>query len=170
MKRCDNEAPRSAEHSCSADHFCILKPGNHVEHTDGQCLWPNLDLPEKPKTETRADHRQQVKAIVKSTTRQTHFNPLRDGPIVRADDPANSHRAAELIEPARGTARARVLGYLRQHQGEWVDAVALTGEVGGFAGTRRLRELRDQGWPIETREKPEGVNIWQHRLGEMVKQ
>lgn len=86
-------------------------------------------------------------------------------PIVRRDDPANSHIAAEQIEPSRGTKRAQVLAYLRERYGQWVDAPELaTQDVGGFAGTRRMRELRKMGWNIETRQHPEITNLWQHRL------
>lgn len=58
-----------------------------------------------------------------------------------------------------------MLGCLRQAQGAWVDAPDLaTPEVGGFGGTRRMRELRQMGWDIETRQKPGDPNVWQHRL------
>lgn len=87
------------------------------------------------------------------------------GPIVGTDDPENSHVAAEQIEPTRGTKRAQVLDALRVAKGEWVDAPSLaTEDVGGFGGTRRMRELRDMGWNIETRQKPGVTNVWQHRL------
>lgn len=85
--------------------------------------------------------------------------------LVRNSDPATAHEAIERYEPKRGTAKAKVLGYLRERTGQWVDAPDLTvPEVGGFAGTRRLRELREDGWPIETRPKPGDSNTWQHRL------
>jgi hypothetical protein len=88
-------------------------------------------------------------------------------PIVRGDDPANSHLAAQRIQPSRDSARGRVLAYLQGRAGQWVDAIELTlPDVGGFGGTRRMRELREGGWPIETREKPGAPNVWQHRLPE----
>lgn len=92
--------------------------------------------------------------------------PVRDRPlpIVRNDDPETSHEAAARYEPKRETAKGRVLALLRARRGEWIDAVEFTApEVGGFAGTRRLRELRDR-WPIETRRKPGSETTWQHRL------
>lgn len=86
-------------------------------------------------------------------------------PIARTNDPINSHVAAEQIEPTRGSKRAAVLDYLRQHMDDWVDAPGLaTQDVGGFGGTRRMRELRQMGWNIETRQKPNSPNTWQHRL------
>ena len=89
----------------------------------------------------------------------------RPPPIVRTDDPGTAHEAAQRYQPKRDSAKGRVLAYLQQRIGQWVDAPELvTPEVGGFAGTRRMRELRDVGWPIETRPKPDGSNTWQHRL------
>lgn len=87
--------------------------------------------------------------------------------LVRKDDPETAHEAIERYEPKRDTAKGRVLAYLRERAGQWVDAPELTAqEVGGFAGTRRLRELRDAGYPIETRPHPAAENTWQHRLTE----
>lgn len=87
--------------------------------------------------------------------------------LVRNTDPGTAHEAIERYKPKRDTAKGRVLAYLQEREGVWVDAPELTTqEVGGFAGTRRLRELRDAGWPIETRPKPDAENTWQHRLVE----
>lgn len=86
-------------------------------------------------------------------------------PVVRTDDPDNSHIAAVQVEPTRGTKRAQVLDALRAANGDWVNAPDLaTQEVGGFGGTRRMRELRQMGWDIETRQSPHDPSIWQHRL------
>lgn len=86
-------------------------------------------------------------------------------PIVRNADPSTAHVAAARFQPKRDSAKGRVLAYLQARLGEWVDAPELTArEVGGFAGTRRMRELREVGWPIETRPHPDGSNVWQHRL------
>lgn len=88
---------------------------------------------------------------------------------VRTDDPLNSHVAERASAPARGSKREAVLAYLQGRKGDWVDAPELaTPEVGGFAGTRRLRELRDMGWDIETRQKPGSATVWQHRLAPSV--
>jgi len=52
--------------------------------------------------------------------------------------------------------------------GVWIDAVRFVDEeVGGFAGTRRLRELREEyGWNIATRRHPDPSkpNTHQHCL------
>lgn len=86
-------------------------------------------------------------------------------PIVRNTDPSSAHDAAARYQPKRETAKGRVLAYMQARIGQWIDAPELAApEVGGFAGTRRMRELRDAGWPIETRPNPDGSNTWQHRL------
>lgn len=36
--------------------------------------------------------------------------------------------------------------------------------VGGPGGTRRLRELRSEGWSIKTRRNPENPTTFQHML------
>jgi len=82
----------------------------------------------------------------------------------RNDDPRNSHDAIASYEPVRGTKRERVLAFLQEHEGEWVDAVDLTApEIGGFQATRRCRELRAAGEPVVTRAKPGAPNTWQWR-------
>lgn len=132
-------------------------PAPHPYVDDGsgmscdQCL-----LPEKHPV-----HRDPAQPPVPATVNRGKRPP----PVVRTDDPASAHVAAERYEPKRDSAKGRVLAYLRERIGQWVDAPELTRpEVGGFAGTRRLRELRDVGWPIETRPKPDATNTWQHRL------
>lgn len=85
--------------------------------------------------------------------------------LSRFTDPVTSHEAEAAYEPKRASAKGRVLALLRERRGHWIDAVAFTAsDVGGFAGTRRLRELRDAGHPIETRRKPGSPSTWQHRL------
>ena len=52
--------------------------------------------------------------------------------------------------PASGSAKSRILSYLLDHVGEWVDGdeLRLVAAIGEWA--RRVRELRvEQGWPIE---------------------
>jgi hypothetical protein len=90
-------------------------------------------------------------------------------PMVRKDDPPTAHQAISSYQPNLKTRKGAVAQYLIRHLGQWIDAPTFAHEdVGGFAGTRRLRELReDHGWPISTREKPGHPNLWQHRLDEM---
>jgi hypothetical protein len=89
------------------------------------------------------------------------------GPIVRSADPVSAHVAAELIEPKRGTRRREVLDRLRAavESDGWVHGTELaTQACGGSEGLRRLRELEEQGWPIERR-PVSGSTVWQYRLG-----
>ena len=62
--------------------------------------------------------------------------------------------------------RLEVLRRLRPAPGAWVETPDLSSAlVGGSEGTRRLRELRAQGWRIEARPHPEpGRTSWQYRL------
>lgn len=117
--------------------------------------WPNPDYVPPP-------------TPIKKAKFTSDANKIKDGikRNARHSDPSTSKQAAERYEPKRETAKGRVLAHLRAHPNEWVDAPEFTREdIGGFAGTRRLRELReDDGWPIETRPKPGYTNLWQHRL------
>lgn len=89
----------------------------------------------------------------------------RGRPIVGRNDPQNAHVAAARIEPKRGTRNALVLLALRSANGDWVEGTYLeTPEVGGAQGTRRARELRAMGWPIELRPHPSSDTAWQYRL------
>lgn len=180
--------------TCGAPHpedetrTCISKSATHGFHVDGQGEpWPRTERIEQVKSlvaARRSNKRgkrgikkqildgarggkaalleQDVEEAVAAQSRPTWGPPP---PIVGTDDPETSKEAAERYEPKRDTAKGRVLVYLQARIGQWVDAPELTTEaVGGFAGTRRLRELREQGWPIDTRPKPGAENTWQHRL------
>jgi hypothetical protein len=71
-------------------------------------------------------------------------------PLVRKSDPVTSHIGAGIIEPKRSTRKGQVLAVLRAS--DWVSGHDLcTHECGGSEGLRRLRELRAEGWPVETR-------------------
>ena len=71
-------------------------------------------------------------------------------PLARRSDPVTSHVGAAIIEPKRSTRKGQVLAALRS--GSWVPGYELcTNECGGSEGLRRLRELRAEGWLIETR-------------------
>lgn len=87
-------------------------------------------------------------------------------PIVANDDPWTSHVAAERIEPKRGTRRAQVLDRLRAAAGAWVPGVDLaTRDCGGSEGLKRIRELRQLGWPVERRPiRGPGRTAWEYRL------
>lgn len=91
--------------------------------------------------------------------------------LARAEDPGTAKEAAEAYVAAQAhtTRLGKVAKHLIDNVGIWVDAVTFTHtDVGGFAGTRRLRELREEyGWNIETRRKPGSAVAWQHRLVEL---
>jgi hypothetical protein len=81
--------------------------------------------------------------------------------FARAAGPATSISAAAVYEPVRNTRKTAVANYLLEHEGEWIDAATFN-DVGGRAGDRRMRELRQDGWKIETRRV--AGNSYQHRL------
>lgn len=168
---------------CGAPHpqlegvACLIKQerGTHSPHTDWEHPpWPDPEIEERRKLlkGNRKVKKGATARLHKKVTdsRKQNLEAEREAaaaalPNVRADDAETAQEAADRYEPKRGTARARVLDYLRARTGEWVDAPELTDpSVGGFGGTRRLRELREVGWPIETRPKPDTTNTWQHRL------
>jgi hypothetical protein len=81
--------------------------------------------------------------------------------FARTNGPVNSKVAAANYEPVRVSRKAAVAVFLLDHIGEWFDA-SVFNEVGGRAGDRRMRELRADGWKIETRRA--AGNVYQHRL------
>jgi hypothetical protein len=64
------------------------------------------------------------------------------------------------------TRKQQVLEMLRLHVGTWVNGTDLaTEEVGGSEGLKRLRELRQEGYPIERRKHPDPAReIFQYQL------
>lgn len=81
--------------------------------------------------------------------------------FARANGPATSIAAALTYEPTRNTRKSVVANYLLDHVGEWINADTFN-TIGGRAGDRRMRELRQDGWNIETRRS--SGNTYQHRL------
>lgn len=81
--------------------------------------------------------------------------------FARANGPATSKTAAAVYEPTRMTRKAAVANYLLDHVGEWTTASTFN-IIGGRAGDRRMRELRQDGWRIETRRQAD--NVFEHRL------
>jgi hypothetical protein len=89
--------------------------------------------------------------------------------LARSEPQGGAQEAALVYSRTkRKTRLGKVAEYLIAHQGEWIDAAHFAdAEVGGFAGTRRLRELREEyAWPISTRRSPDPnkPNHWEHRL------
>lgn len=64
------------------------------------------------------------------------------------------------------TYKGRVAEYLVENAKTWIDSAIFT-EVGGLNGTRRLRELRAEGWSIKTRRNPESPTNFQHMLSKV---
>lgn len=154
---------------CGVDHpdlpiSCEYRedPTKHEEHMgfhDGELVeWPNDGY-----TVQKVSNPKNNASRLATAANRVHD---RERPIVRTDDPANSHVAAERIHPKRGSRKSLVLEALRSAGGDgWVDGTALeTPEVGGSQGTRRLRELRADGWAIEARPHPTSDTAWQYRL------
>lgn len=159
---------------------CVTPAGsNHPEHdapgAAGLWLsWPNEAYIAVVTTDARTT-RQRIGGMARSVPRAERTEPidqaiaeatLSRSPIVRHDDPASAHLAAERIQPKRGTRKAAVIRFLQAANGEWVDGYAIASpDVGGSEGLRRLRELRrDDGWPIEERPHPTSATSWQYRL------
>lgn len=63
---------------------------------------------------------------------------------------------------SKKTRKQLVLEYLKEHN--WVRTAELENErVGGTQGTRRVRELRAEGWSIEREPDPNSAQ-WRYRL------
>lgn len=72
------------------------------------------------------------------------------------------------MNPSHLTRKEQILAVLTERAGAWVDGSDLATEsVGGSEGLRRLRELCDEGQPIEKRRHPDPErDIWQYRLAQ----
>jgi hypothetical protein len=153
--------------------------GEHAEHMaqrrgeDGfsahYAVWPNPGWvdPAQARKDALAQA-ENAKEIAKNGARTMRGIQRR---LARTEDPVTSHEAAEAYVAAQAhkTRLGKVAAHLIANVGLWIDAVDFTApDVGGFAGTRRLRELREEyGWPVETRRKPGSAVSWQHRLTEL---
>lgn len=168
-----SEEQCGAQHPDEPERTCV-RTGSHANHTDGRVSWENSEEYERRSHWPTPGKKPGKKGVDSQTALQVQemANGVAGLPgsrppehFVRTDDPDTSHRAMASYEPKRATAKGRVLFYLRQHRGDWIDAPVLTDPaIGGFGGTRRLRELREDGFPIETRQKPGDPNTWQHRI------
>lgn len=81
--------------------------------------------------------------------------------FARSAGPVSSINAAIAYEPTRHTNKTIVANYLLDHAGEWIPASTFN-DIAGRAGDRRMRELRQDGWEIETRRA--AGNLYEHRL------
>lgn len=85
--------------------------------------------------------------------------------LARRDGPATSKLAAQMVAPKVGTRKSNVLAELRRASPEFISGDRLsTPHIGGAQGLKRLRELRADGWPVETRPPPDGDGTWLYRL------
>lgn len=66
-------------------------------------------------------------------------------------------------EPTNATTKTAVANLLLDHQGEWISGASFY-EAGGIAATRRIRQLRADGWQIRHRRNPEAPLHFQYRL------
>lgn len=61
------------------------------------------------------------------------------------------------------TTKTAVANLLLDYQGEWINGTSFY-EVGGVAATRRIRQLRTEGWQIRHRRNPESPLHFQYKL------
>jgi hypothetical protein len=83
-------------------------------------------------------------------------------PVYSLLDPANSIRAFEEFAARRVTKTVAMLEYLLKIPGVWVERNVIR-QVAGDSGDRRVRELRQYGWPIEIQQQADG-KPWAVRL------
>lgn len=173
--------------SCGAEHpvvlgvICERAPGNHPEHTGTKppfapaiplalqpyrrpewFSWPNESY--KPPPGGPGAHKGRLKELASQVPPEKR--------LTRSDDPGAAHEAIKTYSRTRYKTRlGKVANFFLNHLGEWHDAVRFVDEeVGGFAGTRRVRELREEyGWDIEIRKHPDlnKPNTHQYRLARL---
>lgn len=136
---------------------CAEPPGFHEFHSTLGIFairWRNEEYVIPPRAPL--SHQSQTQMMVDIARRA---DPVRHAPH------PNSVRAFERSEPRHGTREAEVLACLRRAKGAWVPGHMLcTAEVGGSEGLRRIRSLREKGWPIENQEPPNGEGTDEYRL------
>lgn len=147
------------------DHLAV----KHVNHQPVYIEWPNESFVDpREARQQAAEQAQKARQTVKDAAATMRGIERR---LARSEDSTTAKDAATAYVAARAhkTRLGKVAKYLIDNVGLWIDAVDFTdSEVGGFAGTRRLRELREEyGWKIETRRKPGSATAWQHRLTEL---
>lgn len=71
--------------------------------------------------------------------------------------------ASMTYMPTNATTKTAVANLLLDTQGDWVDGQYFY-EVGGVAATRRIRQLRADGWSIRHRRNPDSPVHFQYRL------
>jgi hypothetical protein len=71
--------------------------------------------------------------------------------------------AATAYVPTNDTTKTAVANLLLDGPGEWINGDSFY-EVGGTAATRRIRQLRAEGWAIRHRRNPDAPLHFQYKL------
>lgn len=162
MTICGAPHPDQPGVRCEADR----EPGTHSDHYAAPAwVWPCPDYAaarerQRPLTPRELlEIARGIRADIAAADRP---------PVVRNDDPWTAHRAAEQIEPTRGSKEAQVLAYLRERANTWVNGLEFrTAEVGGASGDRRCRALAEEyGFDIRRRPPATGRGVWDYMLVE----
>ena len=127
----------------------------HYEHLDARDkAWANDEFPAPP-PRGRGKGLDRVREIAAATRKET---------TARFATPIAIETASGPTEPPTHTAAGRVLAHLRTANGRWVDGEELVRpHVGGINGTRRARELRQAGHPIDIEPDPNDAHRWLYR-------
>src|SRR5438132_625231 len=129
---CNKPAPRTGHEEHSGPQFVQ----GRAQYLD----WPNEDyVPPPPRPGSTKGKLTALADRVKVSEDQLTVNRI------SSVDGASQEAAKVYARTNRKTRLGKVAEYLLGHVGEWVDAAHFADdEVGGFAGTRRLRELREE--------------------------
>jgi hypothetical protein len=169
MGACGQRHPDHPDVVCQLGVPHPAHTGRHLELSPGSKWvrpnyidWPNEDY--KPPAPGPGAHKRQLKELASQVPPENR--------LARGDDPGAAHEAIRTYSRTRYKTRlGKVANFFLNHLGEWHDAVRFVDEeVGGFAGTRRVRELREEyGWDIEIRKHPDPAkpNTHQYRLNRM---
>lgn len=65
--------------------------------------------------------------------------------------------------PKNGTSKTIIANYLLDHAGQWITTETFDALVESPSGGRRMRELRENGWKIDSRRSVYGAGR-EHRL------
>ena len=149
MKHC----PARSEH----DSSCVLADGDgHPEHMDAeQRFWAN--------TEVITPHSRRQDGHPLAKARELAAGARRKATALYA--PIGAEKAVQhRTRPGNDTAKARVLAFLVESEGQWVAGWQLVDPgVGGLNGTRRARELRQEGHIIDIEQDPARPREWLYR-------
>jgi hypothetical protein len=135
---------------------CVLPEGGHLDHLDeSNRMWSNTEVI-RPHSRHEAGH-PLAKARQMAAGARRHTTALY-APLGR------EKAVLDPPEPGNDTAKARVLAYLSEREGRWVPGWELVGlAVGGLNGTRRARELRQEGHTIDIEPHPARAREWRYR-------